>query len=709
MTSVTIPDSVTSIRSYTFYKCSSLTSITIPDRVTAIGDHAFANCSRLTSVTIPDSVTSIGSYAFYKCSRLTSVTIPDSVTSIGDYAFADCQGELIIKSKIIEMDYTEYDYPMNRESGWLAGSKFTKITIGENITKIGEWTFKGCSSLTSVTIPNSVTSIGSYAFALCSSLTSITIPDNVTAIGKETFCGCSSLTSITIPDSVTSIGSYAFADCISLNSVIIGNSVAEIGAGAFADCNNLASVHIANLSAWCKISFDMIYAEDKRYIYPGTTPLYYGAKLYLNGNAVTELVIPDDVTEIKDGAFMSYAGLTSVMISDSVTNLGRGAFFDCNDLTSITIGNSVTSIGYGTFSGCSCLPSIIIPDSVTEIREAAFYGCSSLTSVTIGKSVAEIGDFAFFDCSNLESVYCKSIIPPIGSTYMFALYDYGYYRIGSKIYVPKESVKSYKRFWPIYADDIEGYDFKDNVNDKFYTTDLTGNVTISIADVAVYCFGDYYNIGTYNWLMTAYDNTGAEFVEAEFFTAVNKATPDGVYTITTDAGAAGTAYSGDLYGGFVMPTYYVYLDSSSYVKDFALIKSGTFSIVKSGVNYNIDFNLADEFGNKVTGSYTGTISGNMTAYSAQALNNENVNRSVARSTLRNFSSVALLPRTKVNVLPRAKQIPIEVLPGGFPHEVCPLGVTPSFEKMDFPKSRQFTLRNEDEFLELKSKVKILEL
>ena len=91
MTSVTIPNSVTSIGEGVFYNCSGLTSVTIPNSVTSIGDEAFLDCIGLTSVTIPNSVTSIGAYAFKDCTGLTSVTIPNSVTSIGDLAFANCQ------------------------------------------------------------------------------------------------------------------------------------------------------------------------------------------------------------------------------------------------------------------------------------------------------------------------------------------------------------------------------------------------------------------------------------------------------------------------------------------------------------------------------------------------------------------------------------------------------------------------------------------
>ena len=83
---------MTNIGRYAFQRCTSLTSVTIPNSVTTIESHAFSGCSGLTSVTIPNSVTNIGSYAFYSCTSLSSITIPNSVTSIESYAFMDCSG-----------------------------------------------------------------------------------------------------------------------------------------------------------------------------------------------------------------------------------------------------------------------------------------------------------------------------------------------------------------------------------------------------------------------------------------------------------------------------------------------------------------------------------------------------------------------------------------------------------------------------------------
>ena len=328
------------------------------------------------------------------------------------------------------------------------------------VTSIGEETFYQCSGLTSVTIGNSVTSIGDYAFSGCSGLTSVTIPNSVTSIGDGAFYHCSGLTSVTIPNSVTRIGSDAFSYCSGLTSVTIGNGVTSIGQGAFSSCSGLISVHISDIAAWCNIDFG-----DS-----ASNPLLYAEHLYLNGEEVKDLVIPNSMTSIGNYAFDSCKGLTSVTIPNSVTSIGESAFSFCTGLTSVTIGNSVTSIGdcafwvcsgltsvtipnsvesigYNAFAGCSGLTSIvveegnivydsrnkcnaiietatntlhngckttIIPNGVTSIGRNAFKGCSDLTSITIPNSVTSIGTGAFGGCSGLTSVTIPNSVTSIG-------------------------------------------------------------------------------------------------------------------------------------------------------------------------------------------------------------------------------------------------------------------------------------------------------
>ena len=235
ITSVTIPNSVTSIGDYAFSYCTSLASITIGNSVTSIEDRAFENCTSLTNITIPNSVTNIGDDAFSGCTSLTSITIPNSVTSIGDYAFYYCTS---LTSVTIGNSVTDIG-----KGAFFGCASLTSVAIPNSVTSIGWGTFANCTGLTSLMIPNSVTNIGEYAFA-GSSLTSITIPDSVTSIGDRAFYGCKSLASVTIPDSVTSIGAEAFDGCTNLTSVTIGNSVASIGGWAFLGCTSLTSVTI---------------------------------------------------------------------------------------------------------------------------------------------------------------------------------------------------------------------------------------------------------------------------------------------------------------------------------------------------------------------------------------------------------------------------------------------------------------------------------
>ncbi|MCX4286863.1 MAG: leucine-rich repeat protein, partial [Clostridia bacterium] len=394
--SITIPNSITSINSNenTFRNRSSLTNIIIPSSVISIDYYAFSGCSSLESITIPfvgtkkDGMgnTSFGSIfssvpssvktviitggvvndrAFLDCNDLENIVICDGVTGIGAYAFRNC-------------------------------SSLVNVILPNSVTSIGNYAFDGCTNLSSIIIPDSVKSIGDWAFNNCNNLTSITIPDSVTSIGSNAFNGCSSLTNVTFGKNshCTSIGSNAFYNCSSLTSITIPDSVTSIGSNAFYSCSSLTTInYLGVIDDWLKIE--------------GLENLMrYGSSnktLSLNGEPITELVIPDTVTSIPSYAFAE-TNLTSVTIPDSVTSIGSSAFYGCNNIASAII----PTIAISNIKNTN-LQSVVI-NSGSTIGSNAFYNCGSLTSITIPDSVTSIGSNAFYSCSSLTTINYLGVI-----------------------------------------------------------------------------------------------------------------------------------------------------------------------------------------------------------------------------------------------------------------------------------------------------------
>ena len=224
----------------------------------------------------------------------------------------------------------------------------------------------------------------------------------VKAIAANAFVGSygasnsNDIYSIILPDSITEIGKQAFANNKYLKKIVFGNSIEKIGSDVFYACPKLMEVHISDISSWCNITFENGLS----------TPFCRaGVKMYLDNKPLTELIIPEGVTEIKKLTFSGWTFITKVKIADSVQFIsggapisGDGAFSGCTNLTDVEFGESLALIGYYAFSGCSMLLRV-------SFKDPSGWHCSSYNIEELELSAEELsvpGTAATY----LASTYC---------------------------------------------------------------------------------------------------------------------------------------------------------------------------------------------------------------------------------------------------------------------------------------------------------------
>ncbi|MBE7079610.1 MAG: hypothetical protein E7371_00055 [Clostridiales bacterium] len=430
ITSITIPENVTSIGNYAFQNCTSLTEINFAgnSKLATIGNYAFANTA-ITSFVVPATVTSIGEYAFAYTTNCNSITFQagSALKEIKQFAFRQC-------------GITELKIPESTDANGIAlgASLFqyctdiTKVELSKSVVSaVG--TFMGCGSLKQVIIDpanenlsvegstvfnadktsiqflsgaaetdaegvyriaNGVTSITNGAFKNQVDIKKLYIPASVQTIGLNAFEGCINLEEVIFENPETStcatISDYAFYNCHALRKIELPNSVNKLGSYAFRYCYALSDLKMA-----------------------GVTTLGYYA--FANCTSLETVALNDDMTTIYSYAFYG-AGLTSIKVPSkltikSLTSTGAtgsaGIFYNCTSLASVTIPEGVEKLGYTMFYGCTSLQTIDVPASVKEFGQAAFRN-SGLTSFEFKHENPGMATYMFAGCTELRTVKLPS-------------------------------------------------------------------------------------------------------------------------------------------------------------------------------------------------------------------------------------------------------------------------------------------------------------
>lgn len=375
---------VKSIGERAFEGCEILEQIIWPSSLETIGNYAFPN-TVISKLELPSSLTSIGEAAFSGCKHLTEIHLPSSLKSTAKYLFSGCSSlqRVSISSGMETIEQNTFK----------GCTSLTEIVLPETLHEIKESAFEGCS-LTSIVIPDGVTTVesnafssnpieylnlgngisivGNYAFTEYGSsntLKKITLsktdfqvkgynPQAVYAADTIEFVGTESVipkgfisyrskvkevllnssiktlsfyttrdTVLTIPEGIESLAGDAFVNYSHITDIYVPTSLKSVGANFSSNWYSLKRIHIKDMAAWCNVDF-------KQY---NASPLYVSqAVLYLNGEPIYDLVIPEGITGIGENTFRYYGVLRSITIPSTVKSIMPWAFGHCNSLSSVT-------------------------------------------------------------------------------------------------------------------------------------------------------------------------------------------------------------------------------------------------------------------------------------------------------------------------------------------------------------------------------------
>lgn len=491
LTSVKIPEGITSISGNTFYDCTNLETIEFPSTLTIIGAHAFSFCTALKNVEFPKSLVSISRNAFYGCSSLQTVSFGENVEEIGERAFDYCMAldnitfnyssvDKFLTSSVEGFPYGCFgeDWSTNineiRVTNLINGQPMKNILIPMGMETIKDYAFWNDVNVESVTFPDgfksipagafrrtaikvlkmpaSLETIGDRAFEGCDMLEEITFNEGLKTIGERAFQRCTAIAGIVLPNSVTEAGRSAFAQCEDLESVVLSTSLTKIPRGMFAACYHLAECVIPE-SVTEIGSHAFGHNFNLREIDLGGNVKSVGAYAFsiadgggdyeqnvdsweiLNKYASLrqnkfKVKLSEGLASIGERAFEGREGFDAVRLPSTLASVGNMAFAG-TAIREITVPDAMTTIGMGAFAQMNSLTRVKLPATLTEIGQEAFRA-TALADIEIPKGVTTIGESAFAQC-HLKSLSLPDAVTSVGANFIEDNNSLAYLSLGAGV------------------------------------------------------------------------------------------------------------------------------------------------------------------------------------------------------------------------------------------------------------------------------------
>ena len=361
--SVSLPEGLKEIGAYAFYGCSALPKIDLPDTLTNMGTYIFRDCALLSGVEIPEGVVSVGNYAFYGCASITEMYIPDGVKTIGEYAFYNCKALLSVRIPASVTTLGDYCF-----SGC---GKINKVDIAD----MGVWSSKFTFYTTSPGMRgNNPITAGTdvVLFQNGKKVDTLVIPEGTTVINDYAFAKCKPITGVQFPSTLTKIGSNAFSSCEGLTRISINSVINYSGTDNFLNCTNLKRIDVESLEEYLKMTG---YGN----------PFKNGADMYIDGEKVTDIVIPESVTSFAGYPFYGCTSIKFVKFHDGFKSIPGTCFAECTGLETVILNEGITSIGSNAFANCTSLKIVNIPSTVTSISTNSFAYSHNIESLEVAE------------------------------------------------------------------------------------------------------------------------------------------------------------------------------------------------------------------------------------------------------------------------------------------------------------------------------------